>query len=185
MKFKERIKMKTVIFAIMLAQSALCAELLTPNHLFYTSEQSDKFAFESSDENDILQNPPPNKARIYGVRSKDYIGEKVDYVVFYQYEPIIEPNIKGQNEPIMEAKSYQGNIFGKFINASKFYKDFDANKLLILFSELETNSYLIFTPKAGKIYCVQGTIILGLHKARPNLNLIDKASCKRIYEELK
>lgn len=76
--------MKIVIFVMMaFAQSALCAELLTPNHLFYTSEQSDEFAFESSDKNGILQNPPTNKARIYGVRSNDYLGEKAVYKVFY------------------------------------------------------------------------------------------------------
>ena len=90
--------MKIVIFVMIFAQSALCAELLTPNHLFYTSEQSDEFAFESSDKNGILQNPPPNKARIY---------------------------------------------------------------------------------------CVQSSVILSLHKARANLKLIDKASCERIYKEIK
>ena len=89
--------MKIVIFVMIFAQSALCAELLTPNHLFYTNEQSDEFAFESSDKNGILQNPPPNKARIY---------------------------------------------------------------------------------------CVQSSVILGLHKARANLKLIDKASCERIYKEI-
>ncbi len=89
--------MKIVIFVMIFAQSALCAELLTPNHLFYTSEQSDEFAFESSDKNGILQNPPPNKARIY---------------------------------------------------------------------------------------CVQSSVILGLHKARANLKLINKASCERICKEI-
>ena len=89
--------MKIVIFVMIFAQSALCAELLMPNHLFYTSEQSDEFAFESNDKNGILQNPPPNKARIY---------------------------------------------------------------------------------------CVQSSVILGLHKARANLKLIDKASCERIYKEI-
>lgn len=90
--------MKIVIFVMMaFAQSALCAELLMPNHLFYTSEQSDEFAFESSDKNGILQNPPSNKARIYGAQS---------------------------------------------------------------------------------------AVILGLHKARANLKLIDKASCERIYKEI-
>lgn len=55
--------MKIVIFVMMVfAQSALCAELLMPNHLFYTSEQSDEFAFESSDKNDILQNPHPKQS---------------------------------------------------------------------------------------------------------------------------
>lgn len=123
--------MKIVIFVMIFAQSALCAELLTLNHLFYTSEQSDEFAFESSDKNGILQNPPPNKARIYGVRSKDYLGEKAVYKVFYQYEPKIEPNIKGQNEPIIELNAYENNVFGTFANASKFYKDFDAGKPLL------------------------------------------------------
>ena len=90
--------MKIVIFMMMtFAQSALCAELLTLNHLFYTSEQSDEFAFESGDKNGILQNPPPNKARIY---------------------------------------------------------------------------------------CVQSSVILGLHKARANLKLIDKASCEQIYKKI-
>ena len=66
--------MKIVIFVMIFAQSALCAELLTPNHLFYTNEQSDEFAFESSDKNGILQNPPPNKARIYCVQSSVILG---------------------------------------------------------------------------------------------------------------
>ena len=177
--------MKIVIFVMMtFAQSALCAELLTPNHLFYTSEQSDEFAFESSDKNGILQNPPPNKARIYGVRSKDYLGEKAVYKVFYQYEPKIEPNIKGQNEPIIELNAYENDVFGTFANASKFYKDFDAGKPLLLFTQTETQAYIIFTPRPKRIYCVQSAVILGLHKARANLKLIDKASCERIYKEI-
>ena len=54
--------MKIVIFVMMtFAQSALCAELLTPNHLFYTSEQSDEFAFESGDKTAFCKIRPQTK----------------------------------------------------------------------------------------------------------------------------
>ena len=165
------------------ANFALAAELLTPNHIIYSQMQSEEFGFVAG-KNEPLQNPPPNKVRIYGVRSRDFIGEKASYEAFYQYEPQIEPNIKGQIEPVISQSAYIGNIFGKFSNASKFYKDFEAGKPLLLLAELETNSYIVFTPSAGRIYCVQGAIILGLHKARPNLKLINKAQCERIYREL-
>ena len=163
------------------ANLAFAAELLTPNHSIYTQKESEKFAFDA-DESGLFQNPPPNKARIYAVRGKDFVGERVNYELFYQYEPRVEPNIKGQNELVIEPSAYESNVLGILRNASAIYSDFEADKPLLLLATLETNSYIVLTPRAGRIYCVQSSVILGLNKARPNLKLINKAQCEEIYK---
>lgn len=161
------------------------AELLQANQKLYTNAQSAEFGFVELDEKGILHNPPSQKARIYVVRGKEFVGAKVDYEVLYQYEPNITPNIKGQNEPIIDENALKNNILCTIHNASKCFKDFEADKTLLLFAGLETNSYIVFTPQAGRIYCIQGSVILGLNQARPNLTLIDKASCERLYSGIK
>ncbi len=165
------------------ANFAFAVELLSPNHLFYTQKESE-FAFNVG-ENGILQDPPPNKARIYAVRGKDFVGERVNYELFYQYEPRVEPNIKGQNELVIERNAYESNVLGILRNASAIYADFEADKPLLLLATLETNSYIVLTPRAGRIYCVQSSVILGLNKARPNLKLVNKAQCEKIYSAVK
>lgn len=52
------------------AQSALCTELLTPNHLFHTSEQSDEFAFESSDKTAFCKIHPKQSAHLWGKKQR-------------------------------------------------------------------------------------------------------------------
>ena len=85
---------------------------------------------------------------------------------------------------MIEPSAYESNVLGILRNASAIYADFEVGKPLLLLATLETNSYIVLTPRAGRIYCVQSSVILGLNKARPNLKLINKAECEKIYKEL-
>ena len=174
---------KKLIIIALLINLAFGAYLLSSNQRLYSKSESDKFGFEVS-ENSVLQNPPAGKARIYALRTKEYIGASVSYELYYQYNPTISVNIKGQSEPLIDKNAYERNVVGKFSNESKFFKDFDAGKALLLLSTLETHSYIVFTPKAGRIYCVKGSIILGLNKARPNLEFIGKDECETLYKKI-
>ena len=177
-------RIKLALFSILLVNLTLGAHLVNSNQRLYNEKESQNLGFEVS-QNSILNNPPAKKARIYVMRKKEYVGANVTYELYYQYNPKISPNIKGQNEAFIDKNIYKYNIFGKLANKSKFFMDFEVGKPLLLLSKLETHSYVVFTPQAGRIYCVQGSIILGLNNARPNLEFISKDQCERLYKEIK
>lgn len=161
------------IFALVLN----AAELITPNHAIYNAAQSVDFGFTS----ELLTPPSAGKARIYALRANEYIGAKVVFELFYQVEPEISVNLRGECEPKLDKNAFSENKFGTLRNNSFIYKDFDAAKPLLIISQMESESYIVFTPSAGKIYCVQNAVILGLHNARPNLKLVEKALCEEIF----
>lgn len=152
------------------------AELIEPNQTIY--DQSVEFGFES----EILEAPMPKKSRVYVLRARDFVGEKLNLKIFYQYKPEILANSKGILEPVFDKNAL--SYIDTLANADGFFMDFDADKPLLLMSEIEKKSYLIFTPKANKIYCVKGSVILGLHNGRPNLKLVKKELCEEIFEEI-
>ena len=122
-----------------------------PNQVVYTPEQSESFGF-NVDEGSNLSNPPENKARVYAIRRRGFNAWGLSFYMYYQYEP----KLNAKNRLIVEKDIFQQNIAGYFSNGSHFYMDFNTDKPLLLIAGRESLSYIVFTPKAGKIYCIEG-----------------------------
>lgn len=150
------------------------------NTAVYTPEQSHSYGF-NVDEKGVLKNPPSDKARIYIMRENAFKGAMISYNIFYQYEPKTDTS----NKLIVEKDAYKNNIMGNLSRGLKFYRDFDADKPLLLIAGTETKSYVIFTPQQSKIYCLEGTIEMGAWVGRPNLNFVDKTRCETLYLKTK
>ena len=156
-----------------------CSFPKEPNQVVYAPEHS-VHSFSVAN-NSVLRNPPENKARIYALRESRFAGSGISYNIFYQYEPRLD----SANKLIVEKAAYKDNTMGMLKSGTKFYKDFEVGKPLLLIAGTERNSYLIFTPKENQIYCIEGTIEAGNWAGRPNLKFIDKARCETLYLKTK
>ena len=148
-----------------------------PNQVVYTPEQNN-YGF-NVDEGSNLANPPENKARVYAIRRGGAYGFAVFYNMYYQYEP----KLNAKNKLIVEKDIFQQNLVGGFSNGARFFMDFDAGKPLLLIAGAESLSYIVFTPKSGKIYCVEGQPKMGWWLARFNIKFIDKRRCQKIWSK--
>lgn len=175
--------MKKFFHFLVLGFLALLFTACSPTRVVYTPEQSAKFAFNVS-ESSALQNPAADKARIYALRASSFKGVLINYSLYYQYNP----NINAQNQWVNEQSVYMNEIkqnnFGLMSSGTGYVKDFEPGKPLLLIGSTETYSYIVFTPEAGKIYCVEGSLKFGWWAGRPNVNLINQARCESLYKSL-
>ena len=167
-----------ILLGFSLAFFTACIPASTPNTITYTLEQSENLGFNVP-ENSVLENPPSNKIRIYGLREHIIRHIGVSYDLYFQYNP----SINSLN--YLKAKKYELlNFIGSFTNGAKFFDDLDADKPIMLMSMTEKPSYLNFTPQAGRIYCVKGGVGVGNFGARPNLEFLGKETCEKLYEKI-
>lgn len=143
----------------------------------YTPEQSQNYGFNVADDS-VLKNPSSDKARVYVMRKWKYQGWAITSLnYYYQYEPKLDT----QNKLIIEKDGYIDNVMGKLSNGVKFYKDFDTDKSLLIIAGgggWTAQTYVVFTPQAGKIYCING--IYGIING-----FIDKEKCEKLYLKTK
>jgi len=67
------------------------------------------------------------------------------------------------------------------VRGALFYVDIKPDIPITLSAKTERDTYLLFTPKASKIYCVFGESLGGVWWFRPNIELIDKQECEQSY----
>lgn len=141
----------------------------------YTYEQSQSYGFNVADDS-ALKNPPSDKARVYVMRAWKFASGAISINYYYQYEPKLD----AQNKLIVEKDAYINNLMGKLSNGIKFYKDFDIGKSLLIVAGggWSAKTYIVFTPEAGKIYCING--IYGIING-----FINKKQCEKLYLKTK
>ena len=146
----------------------------------YTPEQSENYGFNVSGES-VLKNPPENKARVYIMRESKFAGSAISPNHYYQYEPKLDAT----NKLIIEKQAYINNVIGKLSNGLKIYKDFDTGKPLLIVAGggWYAKTYIVFTPQAGKIYCINGKmgIINGFFNKEQCETLYLKTKPKELY----
>lgn len=158
--------MKNIYIVIVCFVAFGCAT----NKMLYTTQESVELGFTRSY---ILQKPTKkNRARIYFVRdglSRMYNAD----TIYYLYNPNITDTIS------FSKNDAQGN-FGKLGSNARFFVDVEADKVLAIFAGVESKTYLIFTPKSGYIYCIEGETRTGWWVARSSLKFIDKERCEEL-----
>lgn len=170
-------------FAFLLAFAAFfaaCASTQKLNQTVLNPEQSAKKGFVVEDES-VLKSPSAGKARIYIVRQSQEDGKDIAYPLFFQYEPVLdEQDILEVDEDI----DSEENTIGELKNGTRYSKDLDAGKQLLLITGKEgLQSYLVFTPEADKIYCIEASVYneSKLHDTL-TLDFIDKKKCETLYK---
>ncbi len=178
-------------------------------------EESATLGFNVEGES-VLENPPADKARIYVMRESKVFGSGGEFPLYYLYSsPNTYKDEKGKLRMKDEvrkdiAKKSQNNFMGLLSNEAKLWQDFEANKpLLFMISQKksfldfarysilglfgywalpdeEDVAYLIFTPKAGKIYCfepIKYQALMGIFdRFYSNESLfIDRQSCEKFF----
>lgn len=177
-------------------------------------EESAMLGFNVSEES-MLENPPANKARIYVVRETRTFGSGFDFPLYYLYDsPNMYKDEKGafriKDEVRKEiAEKSKNNFMGLLSNGTKLFEDFEADKPLLFrftqkkslgqvaqvpimllfywaFPDEEDIAFLLFTPKAGKIYCfvpIELKIMGGwVDRFYSNENLfVDRQACENLF----
>ena len=169
---------KPIVVSLFALFFAACISTTTPNTITYTPEQSEKLGFIAP-KGSVLENPPPNKIRVYGLREHIIRHIGVSYELYFQHAP----NINTLNHLKAKKFEYLGFV-GTFTNGAKFFADIDADKPVMLMAMMEKPSYLSFEPKAGRIYCVKGGVGSGSFGARPNLEFLDLNACETLYKKI-
>lgn len=148
---------------------------VTPNRVVYLDDKSDIYAF-NVEQNSTLQNPPADKSRVYVIRPSKFEGRAIANNLYFQYNPKLSGD-----QVIIEKAKYKDNIAANVFNGSKTHYDFEPGSPLLLIIGSEKPSYIVFTPKAGKIYCTEGESVAGWWIGRFNLKFIDRVRCEEIY----
>lgn len=169
-------------------------------------EESATLGFNVEGES-VLENPPADKARIYVVRESKVMGS-APFQVYYLYTSTntYYKDEKGEFRMKDEvrkdiAKKSQNNFMGLLSNGAKLWQDFEADKPLLFKVALKKNffntplyayfyydkyevAFLVFTPQAGKIYCLEPIKVQGLtyFDIYSNKNLfLDRQSCEKFF----
>lgn len=140
----------------------------------YTPEQSQNYGFNVADDS-ALKNPPSDKARVYVMREWEQ-DNIFPFKYYYQYEP----KLNAKNKLVIEKSAYINNLMGKLSNGANFYKDFDTGKSLLITAGggWSTKTYIVFTPQAGKIYCING-------KSGTIQGFVNQEQCEKLYLKTK
>ncbi len=164
----------------------------------YTPEESAKLGF-NFDEGSDFKNPPADKARVFLVREKKTTGFIYSYYIYYQYNPTMDEN----NKPINEKDKYEDNLIGLLTNGSILVRDFEPNKPLMFKRNLKMNfwywvyfgiptlmqdsvnrkSYWLFTPDAGKVYCVAPVLFVSPSESKDKF-FLNKESCEKLLRQV-
>ena len=121
------------------------------------------------------------------------------YYIFYQYDPTMDEN----NKPINEKDKYKDNLIGLLTRkGSIFVRDFEPNRVLMFkknskmdfaywagFSfftlaedEMDRKSYWLFTPEAGKVYCIMPIILRNTAVSKDEY-FLNKESCEKLLRQ--
>lgn len=113
-----------------------------------------------------LENPPPNKARIYGFRYETFVGFAVRHNVTIH-------TLAQANNGFRE-----GYFFGFSRPGVAFYLDIIPNgEPLFISGRTEARKNISFTPQAGKIYCVEMSFKMGFVIGVPKFMFVEKERC--------
>ena len=128
------------------------------------------------------------------------------YYIFYQYDPTMDEN----NKPINEKDKYEDNLIGLLTRkGSIFVRDFEPNRVLMfkknskmdfgywflmtgvsLWStahtlaedDMDRKSYWLFTPEAGKVYCIMPIILRNTAVSKDEY-FLNKESCEKLLRQ--
>lgn len=165
-----------IVFGVLLAMYlSACAPM--PNQLSYSTQDSEYLGFTVSG-GSVLSNPPRDRARIYFGRKPSFIGVAISYKVHFAYNP----PANGFGSYRVYKEMAQGD-FGTLSSGAKFVADVGAGVPLAVFASTEETSYIVFTPLAGRIYCIEGEVIAGNFIGRPNLHFADKVRCEALFRK--
>ncbi|WP_202394049.1 hypothetical protein [Helicobacter saguini] len=132
--------------------------------------QSDLRSF-TSDGSFVLSDPPNDRARIYFFRDNSKVGAYLGFTIRIIYEP----NLNSKGEPNYD--DYVDSL-GYLATGRTFFADIYAGHKVAIVAKTEFMSYIIFTPKKGKIYCIKGDMKNGIGIPRPNINFVSKNVCE-------
>lgn len=165
-----------IIFGIAISAIFMSACAPMPNQLVYTPQDSAYIGF-NVDGNSRLSNPPKDRARIYFGRASSFIGVAISYKAYFAYNP--QAAFGGY---LVNKDMAQGS-FGELSSGAKFVADVGVGAPLVVFGNTEEISYLVFTPMAGRVYCIEGEVIAGNFIGRPNLKFVDRVRCEKLFEK--
>lgn len=158
--------MKNLLILFFILTFSACAV----NRQFASSEKSQNLGFKS-DGSYVLSDPPKDRARIYFYRNNSKIGAYLGYTIRIEYEPKLDSN----NTPKYE--NYQDSL-GYLATSKTFFADIYAGRQVAIMAKTESMSYIVFTPMAGKIYCIKGDMKNGFTMPRPNIAFVPKRVCE-------
>lgn len=158
--------MKTINLISMLAFSLMlvaCADKYDPNK---------EYGFIMQDGEQGLQNPPPNKTRLYGFRDGIY-GFLVRYNATLH-------TLQQANDDFKD-----GFFFGRSKPNSAFFIDIvPSGEPIFISGKTEARTNFSWIPKPDRIYCVNMGLRMGFLIGRPYFTLIDKEKCLKIVPKL-
>lgn len=173
--------MKKFYKSVVIVVVALCglyfSGCTSVNQLYYSPQISESLGFTVQG-NSVLENPPPDRARIYFGRKGSFFGVAVVYKAYFAYNPPTDN--KGR---IRVTKSMAEGDFGTLASGSRFVADVGVGTPLAIFSSTEETSYLVFTPMAGRVYCVEGEVVSGAFVGRPQLSFVDRMRCEALFRK--
>ena len=100
----------------------------------------------------------------------------ISYKVYFAYNP---PTSAVASHRINKDMA-QGS-FGELSGGAKFVVDVGVGTPLVVFGNTEEVSYLLFTPMAGRVYCIEGEVIAGDFIGHPNLKFVDRMRCEVLF----
>ncbi len=135
-----------------------CASI---NQLHYSPQESQQLGFTVSGQS-ALENPPPDRARIYFGRKGSLFGLAIVYKAYFAYNPPYD-----KYDQVRVSKAIAQGDFGTLSSGARFVADVGVGVPLAIFAHTEATSYLVFTPMAGRVYCIEGEVISGAFIGRP------------------
>lgn len=164
-----------IIFGVVVSAFFMSACAPMPNQLVYGAQDSAYLGF-NIEGNSRLSNPPSDRARIYFGRASSFIGVAISYKAYFAYNP----PANGFGGYRISKDMAQGS-FGELSSGAKFVADVGGSTPLVVFGNTEEISYLVFTPTAGRVYCIEGEVIAGNFIGRPNLKFVDRMRCEVLF----
>ena len=146
---------------------AACADKYDPNkeYGFVMSGGEDERA-------QVVENPPPNKARLYGVRDGIF--------AFLVRHNVTLHTLQQANEGFKD-----GFFFGRSKPNTAFFVDIvPSGEPIVVSAKTEARVNFAFTPKPDKIYCVAVGLGTGFFIARPYFTLMEKEKCLKVLPGL-
>lgn len=106
----------------------------------------------------------------------------VGYGLNVNYDPVL--NAKNELENFKQYDMYVEHI-GSGVRLVKDVKITKDKPLALVTSTLDNGkfSFLYFTPKGGKIYCIKAEVVLGNWVGRPNISFAEQAYCEKAFRK--
>ena len=166
-----------IIFGAVISAIFMSACAPMPNQLVYSPQDSAYLGF-NVDGASRLSNPPSDRARIYFGRASSFVGVAISYKAYFAYNP----PANGYGGYRIHKDMAQGS-FGELSSGARFVADVGVGAPLVIFGNTEEISYLIFTPMAGRVYCIEGEVIMGNFIGRPNIKFVDRMRCEVLFKK--